>query len=228
MTACGNRGQQPGGRRSILRIDLEERLTIGSAEARMALVYLSRSAYMAECARQQAQKTGFVAGRLVWTDAEIALLLKNYPNWEVLSELLPRRSSRACMAKAQALGIVEHKRAWTTVELSRLRRLYPTSNREGLELAFPGRTHGAIAACAARLGVSKKRKPYALVGRPVIDEIRRRCRSLNYTMRDLDALAKTKTYFRGRHWRRVARTTAAMTKAVLALDGDLQIQWTER
>lgn len=191
----------------------------------MDLKYLAQNAAAAERARLQATALGTVGGKQLWSERELVLLRRHFPNYTKLLRLLKTRTRSGIKNKAGSLGLTSKYKAWTTPEISRLRRMYPSSSWNDMLLAFPGRTREQIGARARFGGLQRPRPPYLLSGNKVLDDIRQRCRSLNYTMPDLDSIAKTKRYFSSRHWTKTRTTSRAMAKAVAALDGEIKIAW---
>lgn len=57
----------------------------------------------------------------------------------------------------------------------------------------------------------------------MLDQIRSRCRDLNYSMSHLDKLAKSKRYFEKQHGLTIP--AIAIGRAVDVLFGDLKVDW---
>lgn len=96
------------------------------------------------------------------------------------------------------------------------------TSTEILELV-PGKTMPQAWARARRSRFRHPRKPPRPTGLPVVDAVRRRAFELNLTMRDLDEITRSGSYFRSPRtvvWRHVGR-------AIEALDGELRVDWRE-
>lgn len=165
-------------------------------------------------------------GYPVWTDNEVEVLTKHAPDYATIYRLIPARSEKAIQKKASALGLAAKKYSnWSAVDRSKLRKIYPAATLDELKQTFPTRTHAAIKQVASRIKVRRRRKPYALTGNEVIDQIRARCFEIGWTMIDLDNAARTRKYFRKKKWRFGWINYNILRRAVLALDGDLKVEW---
>ncbi|YBV98580.1 hypothetical protein M1D80_14225 [Phyllobacteriaceae bacterium JZ32] len=60
------------------------------------------------------------------------------------------------------------------------------------------------------------------------DAIRARCFELRYSMVDLDAIAKTKSYFQKANWHATGLNYKAVCKAIDALDEELTVRWRDQ
>lgn len=194
----------------------------------MQLHYFSRYASLAESTRKRIRLSGFSpSGHPLWTQKEDSIVRRYYPDFDKLMKRLPGRSYRAILARSQLLNVARKKKVWLASEISRLRRVYGRQSREELQALFPGFSHKRIHRKAKEMGLVRspefKRTPF-----PIIDQIKQRCRYLNLTMRDLDEMAKTKSYFSQAKWTgRSKINSECVRRAVEALDGRLEAKWTE-
>lgn len=189
--------------------------------------HLRRGAALAQSGRRHAWKTGFCAGQRLWTTHEDALLIRHYPDYDLLEDRLRHRTRDALKHRARCLQLTAaHScKRWSLQEASRLRKLY---NRVDVDLlsAFPGRTKSAIATKAADMRIARRpRLKLVESGFPLTDAIRRRAFELGWTMRDLDAFAGTKRYFQSGGFG--SDKHPALLKAIQALAGRLRIEWTD-
>lgn len=139
---------------------------------------------------------------------------------------LPGRTASAIehMGFNMKLGRTNH--IWLASEISRLRRLYENSPMDELRAAFPDLSAKQISSVAWRYRMTRGRLPYPSTGLALIDAIRNRAFDLGYSMRDLDLLAGTKTYFQRSAWRTTGRPSVPkVVRAILALDGNVLVQW---
>lgn len=171
------------------------------------------------------RRTGHtLRGHKAWTQEEVDALLAAYPDYEEAQRALPHRSRKALEMKIEKLGRARNRFIWTAAEVSRLKRPY-TSGAPAAEMLglLPGKTMPQVWARASRSRFRRPRRTPKPTGLPVLDAVRRRAFELNLTMRDLDAMVGSGSYFRsprGLVWRHVGR-------AIQALDGDVRVFWRE-
>jgi hypothetical protein len=174
-------------------------------------------------------KTGRTpGGHRLWTEREDAIVCDLYPDYKALCRRLKRRTLAAIRSRAHYLGIQRRVHKWTGFEVARLRKLYPAGTRAELMTIVPTVTWIATS-CRARAAGARRLKRYKPTGFPVLDAIRQRCLELNYSMVDLDAIAKTGGYFTQARW--IASGVANVQKlarAAKALDGVMTIVWRKR
>ncbi len=183
---------------------------------------------MAERARARIRRAGVTAkGHPLWTKEEDAKVLRLYPDYKALRRTLRRRTYHALRARAGKLGITKKRHTWTAAEASRIRRLYPRASKAELYAAFPGLRWHQIVGKAKHIKVRRQRKPLSRTGFPIIDTVRDRATVLNYSMVDLDALARTRNYFQKAGWHSGRVNRRAVYKAIEALDGEVTIRWKE-
>jgi hypothetical protein len=92
-------------------------------------------------------------------------------------------------------------------------------------VAVPNKTKAQIRYAAQYYKLRRDRKPYKATGHVAIDQIRTRCFECNYTMRDADILASSKSYFYKARWHSKWINHKAIARAVKALDGQLVVEW---
>lgn len=187
---------------------------------------LVRGAAAAERIRRQMARTGKNPnGHPLWTDVELAACRELYPDFKAIKHRLRRRSLVAIQQKCRELDLSEKRNAWTGTEIAKLRKLYPAATREELAAAFPNHPFNSIKIAANRRGIFRIKKPYVPTGHPLLDEVRARCYELKLTMPDLDAISRTKKYFRQSGWQSNRRAHPAMVRAVVALAGTMKVEW---
>jgi hypothetical protein len=106
-----------------------------------------------------------------------------------------------------------------------MRQLFPHATTKELRAAFPDRTVDQLNSLARYHGLRRPRRRLKATGIPILDAIRERCFELNYSMVDLDALSRSKKYFQKALWNTRSINFAAIGKAVVALDGQLDVRW---
>lgn len=187
---------------------------------------LVRGAAAAERIRRQMARTGKNPnGHPLWTGVELAACRELYPDFKAIKRRLRRRSLVAIQQKCRELDLSEKRNAWTGTEIAKLRKLYPAATREELAAAFPNHPFNSIKIAANRRGIFRIKKPYVPTGHPLLDEVRARCYELKLTMPDLDAMSRTKKYFRQSGWQSNRRAHPAMVRAVVALAGTMKVEW---
>lgn len=192
----------------------------------MDLRQLSRDAAKGQHLRQVKKRQGRSGPFKIWSEEEQSIVRRLYPDYRALSAALPNRSLAGIRYQALQLGITSYRHIWTASQHSRLRALYPQASREVIMKNLPGLSWQQIVSHAVRSGFRRKKVPFLPTGSPLLDEIRAKCRQLDYTMGDLDELARTKPYFRRSNWRKTKRpSSAAVSKAVAALGGTLMVEW---
>lgn len=187
----------------------------------------TRSDELSERARSQIHYRGFTPNKTkVWTAEEDAICRRHAHDFDALMRSLPDRSIHALRKRRHNLGLVPKVKICTAAELSRVRRLYPKASKSELLAALPTRTMKQIRHIANYNGIRRVRQRYAPSGFEIIDSIRERCRLLNYSMRDLDEIAKTGCYFQRANWfNRRTPHYAHVGRAIEALAGRLVVEW---
>lgn len=181
---------------------------------------------LTEMNRERQRRRGVTdAGCPLWTCDEEEIVQRLYPDYSKLKTALPHRSYHAIRKRACDLGIVRKRIAWTNKEMAYFKKCYPVCTMKELLELFPHRTEVQLKAVASLKKLTKDRRSGLLkpTGRPIFDAIRHRASELNYSMRDVDALAGTKSYFLNGRCLDLNR----INKAVSALDGHLMIVWHE-
>ena len=191
----------------------------------MSLAYFARNARSAERMRERIRRSGMVAGHKVWTDAEREILKGLVPDYKAVRRRLRSRTAAAIQAQSCKLGLTKPMRYWTAAEISKLRRIYPTATKQELCEAFPFSTWQNIKAKAMYYKFRKRRVPFKLTGIPGLDEVRKRCYEIGWSMRDLDSAARTGSYFRRAGWIGKRINHRALGRAIEALDGAVMPEW---
>lgn len=195
----------------------------------MYLEAWARHAASADRSRQRMRRIGHTPnGRKLWTEEEDALCLEYGHDYKLLAVHIPDRSYAALRARCGHLGIRPKRRIVSARERTLLRRLYPRATTAELREAFPGRSLVRIQQIARYYGFKRCRAQLTTTGFPVIDEIRQRCHQLNYSMVDLDNIARTKKYFQKACWfNRQTPNPLYVLRAVEALGGKMTVEWDE-
>ena len=193
----------------------------------MSLSYHATNARSAERLRQALQRKGTtMSGQPLWTEEECKILARYKHDYRKLERELPQRSPYAIRKKCQKLRLLRPVHFWTAAEISKLRKMYPTAARDEICSMFPHSTWVNIMQVARYHGIRRRSRDYKLTGFPALDEVRRRCKEIRWTMMDLDRAAKTGTYFtRGGWWGRPKINHRALGRAIEALDGTVQVEW---
>lgn len=196
----------------------------------MSLHHLAVGAASAERMRRRLARTGeTLTGQKLWTESEIEKLKQLYPlmTYSKIARRLKGRTYGAIRAKAQELGLTKPRHVWTGAEVARLRKVYLHGTVDEVRAAFPQFKLAHIRAIARYHGLSRPRKPFKLTGIPALDQIRQRAFELGYSMSDIDALARSKSYFRQASWLSGFQHHRAIAKAIAALDGVVAADWHE-
>lgn len=165
-------------------------------------------------------------GTRLWTKPEIDIVLKYYPNFEKMTDLLPHRTERACRNKWYESTSKRIINPWTGAELMVLRRLYPHADREYLIKSLPKRSVYAIHSRACLLKIRRPLPKFRLCGVCIIDDIKLRARKMNYTMKELDAETGSNDYFRSVSLSGYVRIRSILS-ALELLGGRIEIIWKE-
>lgn len=189
----------------------------------MDIRHLARSVMNRE--RQRAQCAARLHGRRhqLWSSVEIAFLRRHYPNKAVLQRKLPLRSWTGIKAKALKIGLTRSVRPWTTVGILRLRRVWPVASREEIRRAFPDCPWPRLYHKASEL---KLRRPtqQRVAAHPLVEEVRKRARSLNYVLADIDMMMGHASYAKN-SGRMTNPQINRLLQLIELLDGDLEIIW---
>jgi hypothetical protein len=167
-------------------------------------------------------------GQKLWDDAERQVLLDCRGDYKSMCRRLKHRTYNAIRWQHAKMGLQKSKHVWSAAEVAKLRKMYPKGSVEEISAAFPHSRWANICAQARYRGFRREnRLTYKLTGIAALDDVRRRCREIRWTMRDLDKAAKTGTYFQKAGWIRKRINHRALGRAIEALDGVIQAQWTE-
>jgi len=198
----------------------------GRKDHAMNLREYTRHAQSANRARRLIQHRGITPqGYQIWTPNEDEICKKHGNDYGVLRRKLPHRSYRALAWRCQRLGLRPKRNLTSAKEISLLRKLAKNSSSQEIIAAFPHRTVKQLQAIRSYYGIPLPKRRLIPTGFPIVDTIRARCFELNYSMGDLDKLAKTRGYFRRAGWRSAGMNYRAIGRAVAALDGELTIHW---
>lgn len=155
----------------------------------------------------------------------LKLVRKHGHDYKTLNKLL-NRSEWAIKHKAIQLGMRKKLHFWTAAEITKLRKMYPTASPEELREAFPQTGLVNLGYLVRYHGMRRKRREYKSTGVDVLDQIRKRCFDIGWSMVDLDEAAGTGDYFSRSGWRRKKRLNLwAAGRAIEALDGNIEIRW---
>jgi hypothetical protein len=173
------------------------------------------------------KRRGFVGrSRALWSEREDSLVRTYYPDYTELLRKLPRRTPQAVRSRVFTLDLPRTRKIyWTAAEISKLRRLYPRADRQTILTAFPSASWSRIQSAASRQHIVRKRR--RSTGHQLLDVIRARCDELNYSMVDLDALARTRRYFRRCGWSCRKASVTKIAKAIQALGGTITVSWND-
>lgn len=150
--------------------------TLPLDEARKMLPHRSQDAV--RCRRCFLKATS--PQRKAWTRKEDGVLRRSRGKpAKALLRKLPGRSLTAVHLRRQFLGlqprIAKAVERWTAADLNKLIKHYPAgASRQELLTMFPGRTYEQVIAFARYRKI--KRGRVSMTGRPLIDEIRLRCK----------------------------------------------------
>ncbi len=192
----------------------------------MYLSDYSQNAVRAQQARRRIRYLGTTPnGNRLWTPKEDEICREYGLDYSVLMEKLPNRTYSSLRSRCQKLGLRPKRQLLTAADLSKLRRIGPTASHEELQRQFPTRTLAQIHYLRQHYRISRKQQGFSVTGYPILDTIRLRCRNLNYSMVELDALAGTKRYFQKAIWHSGRLSYPAICKAIAALDGEISVRW---
>ena len=193
----------------------------------MSLAYFSRHAASAERTRERIRRTGRVAGQKLWTETEREKVKQLAPDYKALRSVLRGKTPTAIRFQCSKMGLTKTIHIWTGAELSKLRKLYPSASPQEICGAFPHSTWTNIKQAARYHGFRRKRAGYTMTGIPALDEVRKKCFEIGWTMADLDKAARTGTYFRRAGWSGKKISHRALGRAIEALDGNVMAAWKE-
>lgn len=171
--------------------------------------------------REHVLRKGFSPrGYPIWTKAEDNTVRRLYPDYEAIGQILTRRSYHAIRSRASRLKLPVKKFRWTAASVSRLRRIYPTGTHEEILAAFPGAKWEQVANMRKRMKIYRRRS-LKKTGYPIVDQIRSRAKELNFSIRDLNLLAKTSCFFSHPY----SKCLPIIDRALAVLDGEVRIIW---
>ncbi|CAK06337.1 hypothetical protein ELG83_02505 [Rhizobium leguminosarum] len=194
----------------------------------MTLAYYAKNAATAERVRARMARLGVTpAGHKVWTEIEDDFCRLLYFDHFALRQILRHRTARAIQARCCELGFGRKYHRWGPLERQKLRKLYPEASREEICATFPDIPWENIQAAARYYGYRRKKKRYVITGIAANDQVRAFCYDLGWIMRDLDEESGTGRYFQRNGSRRKYPDFKAISKAVKALGGILEVRWQE-
>ncbi|TXN71741.1 hypothetical protein [Methylobacterium sp. WL6] len=166
--------------------------------------------------------SGFMPLR--WTKEEDGLIRKYYPNFSMLSLVLPHRSHNARKLRACKLGVSKAAARWSEVEIGWLKAKYPSASWAEIHRNIPNRSKGAILNRTCALRLRRQRKMIDLCGLRLLEDISGKAKELNFTLADLDEEAGIPGYFTNFSSANYA-LLEGLNKAISAMGGELQIRW---
>jgi hypothetical protein len=164
-------------------------------------------------------------GHRLWLPSERQVLVDLNPDIAAMCAALPHRKQSAIKRKLRRMNLPVTMPRWTDEEKAIARRLYPKMPMSELRKALPRRTASAIKGWVVARSIYKRRVPPAPSGDLLVDQILQRAFELNYTRRELDAIASTKNFYQKNLWRSSGRNSMALGKAVSAMGGRLVAVW---
>jgi hypothetical protein len=192
----------------------------------MKLQYAAQGAIRAQRAREQMRRRGRTPnGHPLWTPREDAVVIALHPDYRALRRALRRRTLSALWHRARTLRVARRNHVWLITEEQRLRRLFSKADRNEILAAFPELCWTQIVSKAKRMRLRRPRRRPAATGHTIIDAIRERAFVEGWSMADLDAAARTKSYFRRAAGRRHAPNGKAILRAIAALGGEVEVRW---
>jgi hypothetical protein len=192
----------------------------------MDFVSANRPTIDREQLRYVCRQGGAQNGR-AWMPYEIEQVKRHFPNTKKLSKVLPHRTLFAVRSQAGKLGLRKKVHRWRACDLTLLRKMWRTGEpRAKLEAALPDYSWDQIKFQARAHKLRRPDKELMPSGHAVIDQIKKRARELNMSMRDLDELAHSGRYFYSAAWLNQERPNPRyVAKAIRALDGELTAFW---
>lgn len=163
---------------------------------------LVRGAEAAERQRRLIQLRGVSPnGHPIWTPPEKSPFEVLGPAYGVIQPMLDRRTPLSLRSKAWRMGVTYRRRSLSEDQVRLLKRIYPHATHQELLQAFSGWSIKAIRAAANRRGYRRAPKPLEVTGNRLLDQILSRAKRNNYSLRDLDAMCRSKSYWQRRRWR---------------------------
>lgn len=195
----------------------------------MSLAYCARNVASGERARRRMMREGVtMSGARLWTEAEWETVRKLAPDYDAIVKQLPHRTRIAVASQARKMGLQREIHIWSAADIFKLRRMYRSASADEICAAFPHSTWVNIRQVARYHGCRRDRRiGYKLTGIPALDEVRRRCFDIRWSMVDLDKAARTGTYFYRAGWIGKKINHRALGRAIEALDGVVQAQWND-
>jgi hypothetical protein len=194
----------------------------------MTLSYLARNVQSGLRSKARMLRNGYtMGGQKLWSEEETQVLWRYAGDYASMQRALPNRTAVAIERKCAKVGLPRrHIHLWTAGEITKLKRLYLHASAEEISAAFPHSTWENIRQAARYHGaVRARRLPYKPTGNPALDEVRKRCFEIRWTMGDLDKAARTGTYFRRCGWIGKKINHRALGRAIESLDGEVMAYW---
>ncbi|NEK15706.1 hypothetical protein [Rhizobium leguminosarum] len=199
----------------------------------MSLSFYARNVAKSECSRRQIRRQMEMAGRTLrgdkfWTEKECEVIRQCGGDFDKIQKRLKHRTRIAISAQCRKMGIRKRIRhEWTAADISRLGKLYPSAAAAEICAIFSHSTWVNIRQVAQYHGFRRRDDTYSLTGYPTLDEVRRRCREIKWSMIDLDKAARTGQYFSKSRWIGKKINHRALGRAIEALDGTVKAEWRE-
>ncbi|MEI4484232.1 MULTISPECIES: hypothetical protein [unclassified Phyllobacterium] len=100
-----------------------------------------------------------------WTEKEMSIVRKFYPNYARLAEMLPARSPAAIRGQCRRLNLSPSKHNWTMQEIIRLSDLFPRLSWMELRREFPFATEKMLQSMANKHGIHRRGQKQLIGGR---------------------------------------------------------------
>lgn len=193
------------------------------------LRYFARGANAAERARDRLRHIGHMPwGDTLWTERELELCRRYYPDYDLLERKLRRRTRRTIQERCRMLGLTAGDRPWTGADKTLLRKLFADASWVDICAAFPDRTRAAISRVAYKWGFRRTRQPYKPTCHELLDQVRQKCVEEKLFMPDLDEFTDSGRFFSKQAYRRKKPDFAAVDRAARVFGGRLRIDWDEK
>jgi hypothetical protein len=127
-----------------------------------------------------------------WQEWECEVIKSHWPDLPTLSGKLKKRTEWAIKTRAQHLGLTKSRNVNTAADRTRIRKLFNEGKTRAEIGRLIGKTERQVNGVFEAMGLRVGKRPPALIGIPIIDDVRQRAYAMGITLAELDYEIKSR------------------------------------